>query len=124
MFRRAKVLMAAVIVAGSAVVAAGAPAWAVGATLTPNTQSINYGGTGRWTGSWSGGSPYNTTFTYGDGASTVINSTTATSRAYTHVFYPCATTNFSERLSITAIGGGSTTASATATTHVNGGGAC
>jgi integrase/recombinase XerC len=69
-----------------------------------------------------GPGPYNTTFSYGDGSSTVINNTTITSHGYSHTFYSCTGQTYTQTLRV-GFGGG-TSASATVKTFVGKGRLC
>lgn len=113
-----------VIAAGSvlaAIVWTTAPAFATTISLTPSSQSKAYGATATWGMAWGDSSPYMITFKYGDGVTYGPTSTTAGSRGFSHVFKPCTLASYTQTGSVVSAGN---TASATATTRVDGRGAC
>lgn len=85
----------AAAVAGSTALAliGTSQAFGMGATLTPNTQTVTSGtGTAIYGGAWGSGisgDHYNVTLDYGDGTQDSLTNTTATSQGYSHVFFYC-----------------------------------
>ena len=117
-----KSAVAVVALVAGGMLAVVAPASAtIAASLSPTTQYRAYGATATWSAGWSGGSPYNTTFTYGDGTSTIINNTSTTSHSYNDNFYPCIASTFYQQLKVSNASGSATQ---NASTHITSGGAC
>lgn len=79
-----------------------APAQAVTfANLEPESQSHAHGVSSNWTGTWSGGPCLWAVYLgYGDGFSTSTN-TCLTSKSYSHTFWPCQNTNFTQTFRVT-----------------------
>lgn len=82
-------LLAALVVAGVAGVAI-----ATTANASPESQIHANGVASSWSGSWSGTSPFYVKFNYGDGAFWLRTSTTATSKTWSHTYWPCVTTTY------------------------------
>ncbi len=97
--RIAKGVGAGAFAAGVTLMAAG-PASAIGATLVPDTQSVCSGCYATWGGAWTGTSPYNVVFYYGDGTDWSVNGTTSTSHGWSHSFYTCTGQEYTQHLHV------------------------
>ncbi|MHB8470177.1 MAG: hypothetical protein ACYDCH_10540 [Gaiellaceae bacterium] len=117
--RRIVLVVAAVATAGLVAVAS---AYGIGATLDPGTQSVCSGCSASWGGAWSGVSPYNVTFSYGDGTSWTANGTTSTSHGWSDAFYTCTGQTYNQHLHVQDHNG--STADAYASTLVSKGNIC
>jgi hypothetical protein len=73
---------------------------AIGATISPSSQSHNYGTASHWNLTWSGYSPYRVLFSFGDGVGDYWSSTTATSASSSYTFWPCNTTLYHQALEV------------------------
>jgi len=82
-------------------------------SINPPSQSGTGGNTISWTGSWSGGTaPFSYTFFYGDGNST-SGSTSSHSKGFTHKFFPCTPTQYTQTLRVDNDGPKQTTSTTT-----------
>jgi len=94
-------LLITTLVAVVALVLAAA-AYATGANISPESQVGHSGVQVSWTGSWSGTSPFDVYFYYGDGgANTHLSNTSATSHTFHYTFYPCIDTVYYQTLEVT-----------------------
>ena len=87
-FRKSRrFLLITTLVAVAALVFAAA---ASAATVSPETQTVQGGDNVYWTGYWSGTSPFDVTFYFGDGAYYGLPRTISTQYRFgPHQFYPC-----------------------------------
>lgn len=97
-------LAAAIVVASVMVVTATTT------SITPSSQTHAHGVQSNWLASWTGESPYTVTWCYVNGVScNAPFQTGSTSKLYSHAFYPCTTTTFTQKLYvIDFLGNGST----------------
>lgn len=85
-----------------AVVALVFAAAAFAASISPYQQGAQGGDSVTWTGYWSGTSPFDVTFHFGDGSSSGLSNTYATSATFgPHKFYPCYETTYTQTLDVT-----------------------
>lgn len=118
----AKIAVTGVLIAGASMVAAQ-PAAANSTSVAPATQSRAYGATFSWTGTWTGTPNFRVAFNYGNGDDvTLINSTSAKSRSFSHIFYPCGNSTYTQYLTVRDTNNLITQGTAKST--VSGGGAC
>jgi hypothetical protein len=97
---RGKRLSAGLAMALLIALAGPASALVSSVTILPSSQSGTGGNTISWTGSWSGGTaPFGYTFFYGDGAST-SGSTSSHSKGFSHKFFPCSPTTYTQTLRV------------------------
>jgi hypothetical protein len=101
---------------------AASPAFGVGSTLTPGSQSIASGGTAVWGGAWGDDAPYNVSFAYGDGQTWTATGTTSTSQGWSHSFFSCTGQDFQQHLHVQDNTGA--TSDSYAVTHVSRGHFC
>lgn len=93
-------LLITALVAIVALVAAGA-AFA-GVSLSPESQTVNSGDVTSWVGSWWGVSPFDVTFTWGDGTTPfTMNRWNATGDTFKHTFYTCYDEYYAQTLTVT-----------------------
>jgi hypothetical protein len=77
------------------------PAIAVTADATPESQTHAYGQQSSWNGQWTGVSPYDVVFYFGDGLSDNRGSAvTYHSTTFHHTYYPCVGTTFTAHLNV------------------------
>lgn len=77
------------------------PALAVTADASPESQTHAHGVQSSWSGSWTGLSPYDVVFYYGDGLSDNRGSAvTYHSTTFAHTYYPCTGTTFTAHLNV------------------------
>jgi hypothetical protein len=94
-------LLITTLVAVVALVVAGA-AYATGASISPESQVGHSGVQVSWTGSWSGSSPFNVYFYYGDGsANKHLSGYGGTSSPFHYTFYNCVDTVYYQTLDVT-----------------------
>lgn len=99
MFRKSRrFLIITALVAAVALVFAAA---AYAASISPETQTAQGGNYVNWTGYWSGTSPFDVTFAFGDGTSAPEqNPDYSTSSGFSHPFYPCYETTYTQKLKV------------------------
>lgn len=99
-----------VSVVGLAVGVSPVPAFAsVGVAIYPYSQSAASGASVSWGGSWgTSGHRFNVTFSYGDGGTSSLYNTTATSYGWSRSFSTCTGKTFTEKLSVTDLTTGDT----------------
>ena len=94
-------LRASVGLAAMLTLALVSPALAVTADATPESQSHAHGVQSSWNGSWTGASPYDVVFYYGDGfrddrgSNVVVHSAT-----FAHTYYPCSGHTYTAHLNV------------------------
>jgi hypothetical protein len=94
-------LLTTTLVAVVALVLAAA-AYAIGSSVSPESQTGTGGIQVSWTGNWSGVSPFDVYFYYGDGAANKhLANTNATSSRFVYTFYPCNETTYTQTLQVT-----------------------
>ncbi|HST48508.1 hypothetical protein [Jatrophihabitans sp.] len=91
------------------------PAFATGATLTPDSQTVSTTQFATYGAAWNGHAPFTVTLAFGDGSSNKVTGTTATSKGYSHQFSFCnaRSKTFTEKLTVVDAAG----LTATATVH-------
>lgn len=100
MFRKSRrfVLITTLVAVAALVFAAAASA----ATVSPETQTVQGGDNVYWTGYWSGTSPFDVTFYFGDGAYYGLPRTISTQYRFgPHQFYPCYEHTYYQTLDVT-----------------------
>lgn len=107
-------LLVTALVAAVALVFAAA-AYAVGSSVSPASQGAQGGTYVNWTGRWSGTPNFTVDFFFGDGSSPAhVPPTNQTSSPFSHPFYPCFETTYTQKLKVTdALGLQSTSQSQT-----------
>jgi hypothetical protein len=89
------------LIAVAALVFAAA-AYATGASISPETQVGHSGVAVGWTGMWSGTSPFDVFFYYGDaGSNTHLSNTSSTSHNFSHTYFNCVDTVYDQTLEVT-----------------------
>jgi hypothetical protein len=111
----------------AALALAAAPAvLAASADISPNTQTHNHGIASNWTATWSGTPNYDVFIWYDNTKSyniSIIN-TSATSRGFSHAFWPCHDTTFTQEVDVYRHTTGALEALATSTATEKGGSPC
>lgn len=91
-------LLLAVVIAGLTVAALSARA--ISAGISPSLQTGTSPYTANWNLSWSGSSPFEVLFSYGDGGGLYWPSTTSTSHNASRLFTTCVDKNYYQALSV------------------------
>jgi hypothetical protein len=98
--RRLVTVLCAVLVAASLIFSMVGTTLAAGASISPASQSHAHAVKSTWTLTWSGYTPYEVHFSYGDGFVLNNASTAEVSKVTSHTFFPCVKTTYHQFLNI------------------------